>query len=154
MYTVLYLKWITNKDLSYSTWNSVQCYAPAWMGVGFGGAGIRVAESLHCSPEIITTLFISYTTTQNVFSVVVVVLRIFKRAEHFEFGTGQPEKGEDPRMECVLWILDREARLSASGQVWVGETLEPSAKSDISQNLSFCIQVILSGSQGKILGKM
>ena len=80
MYTVLYLKWITNKDLSYSTWNSAQCYAPAWKGVGFGGAGIRVAESLHCSPEIITTLFVSYTTTQNVFS----VLFFFK-----EFSRGQ-----------------------------------------------------------------
>ena len=25
-YTLLYLKWITNKDLQYSTGNSVQCY--------------------------------------------------------------------------------------------------------------------------------
>ena len=25
MYTVLYLRWITNKDLLYSTWNSAQC---------------------------------------------------------------------------------------------------------------------------------
>ena len=32
MYTVLYLKWITNKELLYSTWNSVQCYVAAWMG--------------------------------------------------------------------------------------------------------------------------
>ena len=31
MYTLLYLKWITNKDLLYSTWNSAQCYAAAWM---------------------------------------------------------------------------------------------------------------------------
>ena len=37
MYTLLYLKWITNKDLLYSTWNSAQCYVPTWMGVGFGG---------------------------------------------------------------------------------------------------------------------
>ena len=29
MYTLLYLKWITNKDLLYSTWNSDQCYVPA-----------------------------------------------------------------------------------------------------------------------------
>ena len=36
MYTLLYLKWITNKDLLYSTWNSAQCYMPAWMGGGFG----------------------------------------------------------------------------------------------------------------------
>ena len=31
MYTRLYLKWITNKDLLYSTGNSAQCYAAAWM---------------------------------------------------------------------------------------------------------------------------
>ena len=28
-YTLLYLKWITNKDLLYSTGNSAQCYATA-----------------------------------------------------------------------------------------------------------------------------
>ena len=39
MYTLLYLKWITNKDLLYSTWNSVQCYVPAWMGWGLGKNG-------------------------------------------------------------------------------------------------------------------
>ena len=29
MYTPLYLQWITNKDLLYSTGNSAQCYVPA-----------------------------------------------------------------------------------------------------------------------------
>ena len=28
MYTPLYLKWITNKDLLYNTWNSTQFYVP------------------------------------------------------------------------------------------------------------------------------
>ena len=32
MYTLLYLKWINNKDLLFSTENSAQCYVPAWMG--------------------------------------------------------------------------------------------------------------------------
>ena len=32
MYPLLYLKWITNRDLLYSTWNSAQCYVAAWMG--------------------------------------------------------------------------------------------------------------------------
>ena len=32
MYLLLYLKWITNKDLLYSTWNSIQCYVSAWRG--------------------------------------------------------------------------------------------------------------------------
>ena len=31
MYTLLYSKWITNKDLSYSMWNSTQCYVTFWM---------------------------------------------------------------------------------------------------------------------------
>ena len=39
MYTLLYLKWITNKDLLYSTWNSAQCYVAAWMGEGLGENG-------------------------------------------------------------------------------------------------------------------
>ena len=37
--TLLYLKWITNKDLLYSTWNSAQCCVAAWMGGEFGGDG-------------------------------------------------------------------------------------------------------------------
>ena len=35
-YTLLYFKWITNKVLLYSTWNSAQCYVAGWMGVEFG----------------------------------------------------------------------------------------------------------------------
>ena len=37
MYTLLHLKWITNKDLLYSIWNSAQYYMAAWMGGEFGG---------------------------------------------------------------------------------------------------------------------
>ena len=62
--TLLYLKWITNKDLLYSTGNSAQCYVAAWMGGEFGGEWIHVyvcmAESLCCPSETITTLLISY----------------------------------------------------------------------------------------------
>ena len=36
MYTQLYLKWISSKDLVYSTWNSAQCYVATWMGGEFG----------------------------------------------------------------------------------------------------------------------
>ena len=36
MYTLLYLKWITNKDLLYSTGNSAQYYVAAWMGGELG----------------------------------------------------------------------------------------------------------------------
>ena len=71
MYTVLYLKWITNKDLLYSAGNSTQCYVAAWMGGEFGGEWIHVdmAVSLCCSPETITTLLISYTPKQKVLKI-------------------------------------------------------------------------------------
>ena len=36
MYTLLYLKWITNKNLLYSTRNTAQCYVVAWRGGEFG----------------------------------------------------------------------------------------------------------------------
>ena len=39
---LLYLKWITNKVLLYSTGNSAQCYAAAWMGGEFKGECICV----------------------------------------------------------------------------------------------------------------
>ena len=42
MYTLLYLRWITNKDLLYGPWNSAQCYVAAWMGGDFGGEWMHV----------------------------------------------------------------------------------------------------------------
>ena len=76
MYTLLYLKWITNKNLLYSTQNSVQCYVPDRMAVLCASrvsrrmnTCIRMAESLHCSPETMTTLLIDCTPVKNVFSV-------------------------------------------------------------------------------------
>ena len=39
MYTLLYLKWITNKDLMYSTRNLAQCYVATWMGGCLGEDG-------------------------------------------------------------------------------------------------------------------
>ena len=42
MYTLLYFKWITNKDLLYSTWNSDHCYVAAWMGGESGGERMHV----------------------------------------------------------------------------------------------------------------
>ena len=52
MYTLLNFKWITNKDLLYSTWNSAQCYAAAWMGGEFMGEWIQVYVWL--SPFVFT----------------------------------------------------------------------------------------------------
>ena len=43
IYALLYLKWITNKDLLYSTWNSNQCYyVAAWRWGDYGGEWLYV----------------------------------------------------------------------------------------------------------------
>ena len=42
IFTLLYLKWVTHKNLLYSTGNSAQCYVAAWMGGVFGGEWIHV----------------------------------------------------------------------------------------------------------------
>ena len=42
MCTLVYLKWITNRDLTYSTGNSAQCYVAAWMGGEFEEEWIHV----------------------------------------------------------------------------------------------------------------
>ena len=63
MYILLYLKWITNKDLLYSTGNSAQCYVAAWMGGESGEEWIHVYVWL--SPFTVhlklSLLLISYT---------------------------------------------------------------------------------------------
>ena len=72
MYTLLYLKLITNKDLLYSIWNSTQCLCTSLDGRGFGGRKdtcICMTESLHYLPETITILLIGSTPIQNVFGV-------------------------------------------------------------------------------------
>ena len=51
MYTLLYLKWITNKDLLYSTWNSAPCYVAALMGAGFEWEWIRAITSWQIDGE-------------------------------------------------------------------------------------------------------
>ena len=63
MYKLLYLKWITIKDLLCSTWNpcSMLCGSLDGKGVwGRMGTYISKAEPLYCSPEIITTLLMEY----------------------------------------------------------------------------------------------
>ena len=46
MYTQLYLKWIINKVLLYSTGNSAQCYVADWMGGEFEGEWVHIYEWL------------------------------------------------------------------------------------------------------------
>ena len=62
MYTLLYLKWVTNRDLLYSTWNSALCYVTVWMGVGFEGEWIHIYVWLNFFVETTTTLLIGYTS--------------------------------------------------------------------------------------------
>ena len=42
MYIMLNFKWITNKNLLYSTWNSAQCHTEAWMGGEFKGEWVHI----------------------------------------------------------------------------------------------------------------
>ena len=42
MYSLLYLKWITCKDILYNTCNFALCCIAAWMGGKFGGEWIQV----------------------------------------------------------------------------------------------------------------
>ena len=69
VYTVLYLKWITNKDLLYSTGYSARCYVAAWMGGEFGGEWIHVYGWLNPFPVLLKLSqhcwLISYTPIQN-----------------------------------------------------------------------------------------
>ena len=78
MYAMPYLKWITIKDLLYSTGNSAQRDVPAWMGGQFGGEcmcyvwlspfAVHLKLSQHC-------LLSNYTPTQN--------KKFFKKRMHF-----------------------------------------------------------------------
>ena len=67
-YSLLYLKWVNNKDLLRSTGNSAQCSMAAWLGGEFGREWIHVYVWL--SPftvhlKLLQKLLISYTPIQN-----------------------------------------------------------------------------------------
>ena len=49
MCTLLYLKWITKKDLLSSTGSSAQCYVAAWLGEQSEGEWIHGNVWLSCS---------------------------------------------------------------------------------------------------------
>ena len=59
MYTLLYLKWIANKDLLYSTGNSAQCYVATWMAGEFRGELVHMAEML--CPETVRAPLVAQT---------------------------------------------------------------------------------------------
>ena len=60
MYTLLYLKCITDKDCVAPGILLHVMWQPGWEGsLGDNGYCIFMAESLHCSLETITTLFVN-----------------------------------------------------------------------------------------------
>ena len=67
MCTLLYSKWITNKDLvqqAHGTLLNVMCH-PGWARVwGRMDTCVCMAESLHCLPDA-TTLLVCYILIQN-----------------------------------------------------------------------------------------
>ena len=46
VYTLLYVKWVPNKDLPYNSTGSAPCYMAAWMGGESGGEWIHVCAWL------------------------------------------------------------------------------------------------------------
>ena len=64
MYTLLYLKWMTNKDLLWIARGTLLkvVWQPGWEGRAWGRMDTCtcVAESLLCSPKTITTLFVNW----------------------------------------------------------------------------------------------
>ena len=44
MYTLVYLKWTTNKVVLYSTGNSAQFYVAAWIGGELGGEWMYIYD--------------------------------------------------------------------------------------------------------------
>ena len=73
MDTLLYFKWITSKDLLFSTGDSAQCYVAAWVGGGLGESVcvcvcvcVCVAESLAVHLKLSQRCFlIIYLPIQN-----------------------------------------------------------------------------------------
>ena len=50
VYTLLFLRWIINRVLLYSTWNSAQCYMAAWMRGEGQGEWVHVYSRLSPLP--------------------------------------------------------------------------------------------------------
>ena len=59
--TLLYLKWIINKDLPYRAWNSTQCHVAAWMGGEFGEVVTCICDFPAHLKLLSHCLLISYT---------------------------------------------------------------------------------------------
>ena len=72
MYTLLYLKWITNKTYCIANGTLLNVmYQPGLEGAVWGRMDtcICISEFLRCSPGTTTILLIGYTPIQNVYGV-------------------------------------------------------------------------------------
>ena len=116
LYTLLYLKWITNKVLLHSTGNSAPCYVAAWME--FGGEWIHAHVWLspftvhrkllqHC-------LLISYTQTEN---------RNFKMKGKSDFCKMSHVHGENRSFWGVSWAAVLELRQLTWVVIWCPQKL-------------------------------
>ena len=120
MYTLLYLKWITNKDLLYSTWNSAQCYAAAWMGGGWGENGHLYIYGW--VPSLFTwnstVLFISYMPIQNVFGVEIFFKRGCVFSRYFLLKICLPGPSQSCEEVLIKQVGKSPVHRSVSDNVW------------------------------------
>ena len=102
MYTLLYVKWIPNKNRPYSTWNSAQCYVAAWIGGEFRGKWIHVyvrPSSFAVHLKLSHCLLIGYTPIQK---------RFFKNVMY---------------MYITICEIDHQSRFDAWGRVFRARAL-------------------------------
>jgi len=88
MYTLIYLKWISNRNLLYSTGNSAQCYVAAWMGGELRGEWIHVYVWL--SPFIVHLKLSQSAIKKNTFESV--LMRWMKLEPIIQSEVSQKEK--------------------------------------------------------------
>ena len=96
-YTLLYLKWVTNKDLLYRTRNSAQYYVAAWMGGQFRRKQINVyvwlspfAVHLKLSQNCLLISYIhQYKTSLNIYILFPKIQSIII-SNHFGFPNALP----------------------------------------------------------------
>ena len=68
--TLLYLKWIANKDLLYSTGNSTQYYVADWMGEEFRGEQLHVHVWVSPFAVHVKLLFFFFFFIENYYNIV------------------------------------------------------------------------------------
>ena len=68
MYTLLYRKWVTNKDMLFNTGHIGQCYVATWMGEELGRMGTVLLEVLTLISglkDLLTRVTTCFTQTTN-----------------------------------------------------------------------------------------